>query len=336
MQVIDVHAHVTPERFKAAIERDGSWHGLGPQAGELHREGFARSLDRRLADMDADGVDRQLVTPTVGFFQYSNDLDTTVTVARECNDEVAEMVDAMPDRFSGLGTLPMQDVPSAIDELTRVMTELNLKGVIVSDHVAGKTYDEPEFLPFFKTAEALGAIVFFHQGGDTVVGHRTRKYAMPNAVGNMTERILVYSALVFGGVMDACPDLKVLLAHGGGYTAYGVGRLDKVAGAFEGSYPDGPLTPPFPQPEGQYQLSRPPSTYLDQFYYDCCTYDGNALRFLIDSVGIEKVMLGTDYPAPMTLQDSVRWVRSLKQLSADEHEQILSGNAVSFLGLEGP
>jgi aminocarboxymuconate-semialdehyde decarboxylase len=332
-QVTDIHAHVTPERFKKAIARDGSWHGLGPEAGELHRHGFTQSLTERLAEMDAVGIDRQLVTPTQGFYQYGNSVDATTTIAQECNEEIAQMVDDNPDRFSGLATLPMQDVPAAIEELTRVVKDLNLKGAMISDHVAGRTYDEPEFLPFFKAAEELGAILFLHQGSDTIVKKRIGKYSLPNAVGNPTERALSYSALVFGGVMDQCPDLKVLLAHGGGYTAFGIGRLDKVAGALEGGYPDGPLEPPFPQPEGQYRLTRPPSSYLNDFFYDCVTYNGDALRFLIDSVGIERVMLGTDYPAPMFLQKSVNWINSLSQLTDDEKESILSVNSAAFLGL---
>lgn len=333
MQVIDIHAHVTPDRFKKAIQRHGSWHGLGPESGELHRHGFTKSISERLMEMDALGVDRQLVTPTVGFYQYGNDLDTTTTIARECNDEIAEIVDEHPQRFSGLATLPMQDVPAAIEELARATKELNLVGAIISDHVNGRTYDEPEYLPFFRAAEQMGAILFFHQGGDTVVKQRIRRYGLVNAVGNMTERTLVYSALVFGGVMDKCPNLKPLLAHGGGYTAFGIGRLDKVAGAFEGGYPATELTPPFPVPDDQYRLSRPPSTYLNQFYYDCCTYNGPALRFLIDSVGIERVMLGTDYPAPMFLKDAVNWVSGLDCLSDFEKDAILRQNPTSFLGL---
>lgn len=333
MPVIDIHAHLTPERYKRAIARDGSWYGLGPQAGELNREGFNVPLPDRLAYMDAIGVDRQLITPTVGFFQYGNDVDVTARVAQECNDSIAQTVEAHPTRFTGLGTVPMQHVPTAVDELTRAVKELGLVGVIISDHVNGRTYDEPEFLPFFKAAEALDAIVFFHQGGDTVVNQRIKRYSLGNGVGNLTERTLSFSALVFGGVMDQCPNLRPLLAHGGGYTTFGIGRLDKVAGALEGGYPDGPLTPPFPQPDGQYRLTRAPSSYLRRFHYDCCTYDGRALRFIVDSVGADRVMLGTDYPAPMLLRDAVAWVDGLPELTADEKDAILRRNAAAFLGL---
>jgi aminocarboxymuconate-semialdehyde decarboxylase len=340
VQIIDTHAHVATRRYREAIEKTGSWYGLDYVVGELHRpEGYNKSIDLRLQEMDATGIDRQLVTPSVGFYQYDKDVDFTITVARECNEDIAEMVDDHPDRFSGLGTLPMQNVGAAIDELTRAMTQLNLKGAIINDHVNGRTYDDPEFLPFFDAAERLGAILEFHQGGGgvsgigTVVGPRINRYSLPNGIGNMADRTITFSALVFGGVIDKHPGLKLQLAHGGGYTAFGIGRLDKVAGAFEGGYPDGPLTPPFVQPADQYRLNRAPSTYLSAFHYDCITYDGDALRFLIDKVGIENVMLGTDYPAPMLLIESVRWIDSLPQLTDEEKRMILRDNPSAFLSL---
>ena len=331
MPVIDMHAHVTPERYKQAIRANGEWHGLDAVSGELGRGGFDKALPERLAEMDSLGVDMQLVTPTVGFYQYDNDLSMTKLIARECNQEIAEMVEQHPSRFSGLATLPMQDIPTAIGELEKVVTELGLQGAIINDHVAGRTYDEPEFLPFFKAAEELGALLFFHQGGGTSVDHRTRRYKLGNAVGNLTERALVFAALVFGGVLDRFPDLKLLLAHAGGYAPYGVSRMDKVAGAMPGDF-DGQMRPPFPGDDG-FSQKLFPSAYLDRFHYDCCTYSGPVLRFLIDTVGIDRVVLGTDYPAPMVLHDAVNWVRGLPQLTGAEQEAILAGNPTALLGL---
>ena len=331
MPVIDMHAHVTPERYKKAIKERGEWHGLDAVAGELGLGGFDKMLDQRLAEMDSLGVDMQLVTPTVGFYQYGNELDVTRRIALECNEEIAEMVAAHPTRFSGLATLPMQDPPSAIAELERAMTQLGLKGVIISDHVAGRTYDEPDFLPFFTAAEELGAIVFFHQGGDTVVNHRISRYKLGNAVGNLTERALVFATLVFGGVLDRCPELKPYLAHGGGFTSFGVARMDKVAGALEPDSGEG-FIPPFGQSDG-FAQAMPPSDYLGRFLYDSCTYSGPALRFLIDAIGVDRIVLGTDYPAPMVQHDAVNWVNGLPELSVGEKEAILSGNPARVLGL---
>jgi aminocarboxymuconate-semialdehyde decarboxylase len=333
MPIIDVHAHMTPERFKEAIRREGNWYGLGPEAGEIHHGGFANSVEQRLADMDEMGVDMHLLTPCVGFYQYDNDLDTTRTVARECNDEISETIDAHPDRFSGLGILPMQDIPSAIAELERIMSERNLKGAMIGDHVNGRTYDEPAFEPFFSAVEEMGAVLFFHQGGPTCVASRISRYKLTNAVGNPADRTLTFGTLVFGGVMDRHPDLQPILAHGGGYTTFGIARMDKVSGALDTEEGADRITPAFGRGEGEYDLQRAPSTYLRQFYYDCCTYNERALRYIIDTVGVDRVMLGTDYPAPMFLQDAVNWINGMESLTADEKEAVLSGNVSKMLGL---
>jgi len=329
MPVIDMHAHVTPERYKTAIAERGEWYGLDEQPGELGFGKFDISVRDRLAEMDELGVDMQLVTPTVGFNQYFNELGITKQIHRECNDEIGEMVAEHPTRFAGLGIAPMQDTASAIAELERVMGDLGLKGLVISDHVNGKTYDHPDFLPFFAAAEKLGALLFFHQAKDTCVMERIDRYKLGNAVGNLTERTLVFATLVCSGIMDRFPALKVMLAHGGGYTAYGIARLDKVAGALE---PGEGMTPVFKGNDGFLQ-ELPPSDYLGRFYYDCCTYSGPVLRFLIDTVGIDRVVLGTDYPAPMTLGDAVNWVRGLPELTDSEAEAILSTNPMSVLDL---
>jgi aminocarboxymuconate-semialdehyde decarboxylase len=212
-----------------------------------------------------------------------------------------------------------------------VVTELGLEGIILNDHAAGVTYDDARFRPFFAAAEELGALLFFHQGGQTITTGRTKKYKLANAVGNLTERALLFATLVFGGVLDDYPDLKMLLAHGGGYTPYGVARMDKVAGALPGDF-DGEMRPPFGPNDG-FDHDKPPSEYLDRFFYDCCTYNGPVLRFLIDTVGIDRVVLGTDYPAPMFLHDPVNWVRGLSELGPAEQEAILAENPSRILGV---
>lgn len=333
MPIIDVHAHVTPERFKQAIAGGGTWHGLGSDQGQLDTGGFAKSLSERLEEMDALGVDMQVVSPTVDFYQYANEVDATRAIARDCNDEMAEMAQQHPDRFAGLGTVPLQHVPSATTELTRAVRELGLKGVMIGDHVNGHSFDEPEFLPFFRAAEDLGAVVFFHQAAVTCVSVRINRYKLGNAVGNLADRTLSFATLVFGGVMDRCPNLKPLLAHGGGYTAFGIARMDKVAGAMAPEVADGTLDPPFGRgPDDRHVLRRAPSAYLNQFWYDCCTYDERALRYLIDTVGIERIVLGTDYPAPMFLPDAVNWIKQMECLTDAEKQAILSRNAEALLG----
>ncbi|MGH7776459.1 MAG: amidohydrolase family protein [Candidatus Dormibacterales bacterium] len=341
MQVIDLHAHVTPERFKAAVREKGEWYGLGSRVGELQFPGFRMPPEERVAEMQRLGVDVQILSPNVGFFQYDRDLETTRSIARECNDEIAEMMARYPGRFGGLATLPMQDVPAAVAEMERVMRDLKFQGVEVGDHINGVTWDDPGFRPFFEAAESLGAIVFFHQSGPTVVTPRVGRYHLSNAIGNLTDRTITYACLVYGGVIDRFPRLKPLLAHAGGYTAFGAARMDKAAGLMEEGLgrlaaPEDPvpgyISPLDSSPEGAHRMEKAPSSYLGAFYYDCCTFTGPTLRFLVDTVGLDRVVLGTDYPAPMELLDPVNWVNGLDCLNAGEKEAILASNAAALLG----
>jgi aminocarboxymuconate-semialdehyde decarboxylase len=331
--IVDFHAHVTPQRYKDAVADTGSWYGLGPDVGELDWPGFQRSLEERLRDMRELGIDAELVSPCDGFYLYDRAPEFTLKVARECNDEIAEMTVANPRQFLGLGTLPMQDVPAAIEEMRRAVVDLRIRGVMIGDNVNGHTYDEPQFRDFWKAAEELGAIVFFHQGVDNITARRLGRYGMSNSVGNLAERILTFGALVYGGVVDRHPDLKLLFGHAGGYTAFGTARMDKATQALTPKGGDGPerdLDPTGRSAES-HALARMPSDYMRSFFYDSCTYTGSTLRFLIDMVGSDRVVLGTDYPAPMILDDAVNWIRSLECLSEEEKTAILSGNASAML-----
>jgi aminocarboxymuconate-semialdehyde decarboxylase len=326
MPVTDIHNHVTPKRFRDAIETEGVWHGLGPDVGELHIPRFGISAEDRIAEMDTMGVDVHALTINTGFFRYELDAEIVKVIARECNEALAEMTTAYPDRFTALASVPLQDVPAAIDEMGFAMSELGFKGVTIGDHVAGRMLDEPEFRPFWRTVEELGAVVFFHQCSSTVVENRTGRYGLPNTIGNLADRAITFGTLVFGGVMDEFPDLKICLGHAGGYTAFGIARMDKgwQAGAMDDM-------PEFE--DARTVLTNAPSDYLSRFYYDSCTYTEESLRFLIDMVGIDQVVLGTDYPAPMELLDPVKWINSLEALTADEKVAILDRNPTRLLGL---
>jgi aminocarboxymuconate-semialdehyde decarboxylase len=240
MRSIDVHAHLTPQCFWRATENGGDWHTLRRDKNARGQEcavvgGRQQPLpprakwtpEERLADMDSLGVDVHVVSPYSGFYNYHLDAAVTVATSQDSNNEVSTMVKTWPQRFAGLGTLPMQDVPAAIAELERCISQLGLKGAMINDHVNGRTFDEPEFRPFWRAAEQLGTLIFFHQGGETLVSPRTRRYHLPNSIGNLVDRAVTFATLVSGGVMDECPDLKICLAHGGGYTCYGIGRMDR-------------------------------------------------------------------------------------------------------------
>ena len=326
MPVIDIHNHVTPQRFVDAIARDGQWYGLDDSVGELHIPKFSISAKDRVAEMDEMGVDIHALTVNTGFFKYDLDAEVSRQITRECNEELAAMVAAFPDRFTALTSVPLQDVGMAIETMEHAMGTLGFRGVTIGDYVNGHTLDEPQFHPFWRAVEELGAVVFFHQCAATVVEHRTTRYGLPNVIGNLADRAITFGCLVYGGIMDRFPDLKICLGHAGGYTAFGASRMDKGwrAGALENM-------PEFD--DSRTFLERAPSEYLGRFYYDCCTYSEHSLRFLVDAVGADRVVLGTDYPAPMMLEDAVRWIRSLPSFSEAEKDAILSDNATRLLGL---
>jgi aminocarboxymuconate-semialdehyde decarboxylase len=331
MRSIDVHAHLTPQCFWQATEKGGDWHTLKREKDERGQEnaivGGRRQVlpprarwtpEERLADMDSLGVDVHVVSPYVGFYNYHLDAKIALATSRATNDEISAMTKAWPKRFAGLGTLPMQDVKAAITELERCMTQIGLKGVEINDHVNGRTLEEPEFRPFWKAAEQLGALVFFHQGGETLVSPRTKRYHLPNTIGNLVDRAVTFATLVSGGVMDECPDLKIVLGHGGGYTCFGIGRMDHGWQV---------------RTEARANIQQPPSAYLRRFYYDCIVYTESALRFLIDTVGADRVVFGTDWPYDMALDWPVSWILAMESLTQAEKEAILWRNLERLLGL---
>jgi aminocarboxymuconate-semialdehyde decarboxylase len=299
------------------MQADKEWHGVKP--GE-QRIGPRNSWtpEQRIADMDSLGVDVHVVSTGAGFYYYDRNAEMVAAMHRECNDEVHQMTMDYPDRFKGFAQIPMQNVKAAIDELERSVTQLGLVGAMIDDKVNGRTYDEPEFLPLWRAAEQMGVLMFIHQGGDTLVEQRIDRYHLPNTIGNLVDRAVTFASFVFGGVMDKCPDLKICLAHGGGYTCFGIGRMDRGWQV---------------RSEAWVNIQQPPNTYLRKFYYDCLTHSEAALRYLIDTVGVDRVVFGTDWPADMAIDWPVSWVLSLKSLTQEEKEAILWKNLEKLLGI---
>jgi len=320
MRTIDIHAHITPEGFLRAVEKGEDWYGTRADAGAMYnnnpRTGW--SPEQRIADMNSLGVDVHVLSTNAYFYNYDKDADTVTKMSIEANDHVSQLTKDYPTRFAGLANLPMQDVKASVAELERSMTQLGLKGAMIGDHVNGKTYDDPEFLPLWKAAEELGAVIMIHQGGATIVNERSTKYHLPNTIGNLADRAVTFAAFVFGGVMDKHPDLKVCLTHGGGYVCFGIGRMDRGWQV---------------RREARVNIQRPPSAYLNKFYYDCLTHSEPALRMLIDTVGIDRVLFGTDWPFDMAIDWPVAWVLGLESLTDEEKEAILHKNLEDLLGI---
>jgi aminocarboxymuconate-semialdehyde decarboxylase len=323
MRTIDIHAHLTPHCLLRARENGTTLHGIDPN--EIAR-GRLRDIDadQRIADMDRLGVDMHIVSCEPQMYCYQYAASSVVPLHRECNDEVHDMSLAHPDRLSGLAILPMQDIDAAIAELDRCVNRLGFKGAMIGDHVNGVLYDDPTFEPFWTAAEATGAVILLHQSSPTVTTARIDRYHLANTIGNPVERTLDFAAIVFGGVLDRHPELKLCLAHGGGYVCFGVGRMD-----WGWRW----------RPEARLHIDQPPSTYLSRFYYDCITHSEAALRFLIDSVGVDRVVFGSDYPGFAAGKEGEHyqpreWLVGLERITADEKEAILGGNLERLLGLQ--
>ncbi|HWE80011.1 MAG TPA: amidohydrolase family protein [Gaiellaceae bacterium] len=315
--VIDVHCHLTPQCFQRAVLAGDLWHGMSPADGELSNLKNRWLPDRRIEEMDALGIDMQLVSSTDVFFQYEREASVTAAIARDCNDELAELVRAHPDRFMGIGTLPMQDTKLAVAELERAMGELGLKGMMVNDHVNGLTYDHESFRDLWAAADELGAFVLFHQFHPTTVAYRTMSYFLFNSVGNLVDRTLTFGALVYGGVVDDFPNIKFCFAHAGGYIPYALDRMDKGWEKFEDS---------------RGRTLGPPSSYANRFYYDTVVFKDTHLRFLVDMVGADRMVFGTDWPAPMDVDDPVRRIENTPVLADAERAAILGGTTATIFG----
>lgn len=330
MRSIDVHAHLVPQCLLKTVDAGGDWHGLRLTTGDgpKHLQGHGRTIplppplrftpEQRIGDMDEQGTDVQVVSIHMPIAGYRLDADEGLKLAQEFNDEVSSMAMQWPQRFAGLATLPAQDVGASIAELERAVTQLGLKGAELDTVVNQSNWDEEQFLPLFKAAEELGALLFYHpQPADNLLAQQINdRYSLGNSIGVPLEDTLVVAALIFGGVLDKCPDLKVCIAHGGGPACFGLGRLDhgwKV------------------RSEARINIQYPPSHYLGRMYYDTVTNSEPALRFLIDTVGVDHVVLGSDWPFVGWDPSPAGWVQALQSLTQDEKDKILGGNLEALL-----
>jgi len=331
MRTIDIHAHLVPASAWRAAAAGKEWYGYRYEAGDGagsfvgggRRVAFSSpkvrfTVEERLEDMDAQGVDVQVLSIHTPFFGYHLDAEPGRRLAREVNDEVAGIVRRWPQRFAGLATLPMQDVKGAIEELERAVSVLGLKGAELDTEVNGAQWDEPRYLPFFKAAEAMGATLFFHpQPQHNFLMQRTPRDGLFNSLGVILDDAIVVAILISGGVLEACPNLRACIAHGGGPACFAMGRLDR---GWQG------------RPEAR-RIPRPPSSYQRGLYYDTVVGSEKTLRFLLDEVGADRVVLGSDWPFVPWHPSPVTWVQGLKSLSAEEKERILWRNLQGLLGL---
>lgn len=327
--VVDVHAHVVPPTVLPRLREDATRHGV-----RLERTGdqervvmgpftsrpflpFLSYVKERLETMDRQGVDIQLLSGWVELFGYDLPAEDGTRFARMQNEAMAELVREHPDRFIGLATAPLQDGDAAARVLEEAVRDFKLPGAQIGTNVAGRNLDDASLEPFWGAAEETGALVLIHPLQSQVAGgERLRSYYFENLLGNPFETTIAAASLLFGGVLERHPRLKVCLAHGGGFLPYQLGRLAK-------GYNE--------RAEARERLKEGPRSSFERLFLDTILHDQDNLQRLLEMVGADRLLLGSDYPFDMGEDDPVGKVRGLRGLSEEERARILGGNALRLL-----
>jgi aminocarboxymuconate-semialdehyde decarboxylase len=327
---VDIHCHVlTPEAaalvkdvFDPSREAMLTFSNEATRAVNRKQEETIRvqltSVEVRLRDMDKAGIDMQAISPSPQYYYWA-DPELGRETARLVNDRIAGIVAAHPDRFVGMGTVPLQSPALAIAELERMVKELGLRGVEIGTNVAGVELSDERFRPFFAKAQELDILIFMHPAGFTH-GQRLADHYFINVIGNPLDTTVAVSHLIFGGVLDAYPKLKICLAHGGGYAAAYSGRFDHAHAA---------------RSDCRRLIKQRPTTYLKKLYFDTVVFAHHQLEYLTGLYGADHIILGTDYPYDMALPDAVKFVQTAKLAPADK-AAILGGNAARLLKIKLP
>lgn len=323
---IDMHFHFIPPFFVDELKRDNPWRKrvetsdagnllmkIGPLTFPLEDSHYKTGA--MLETMDEMRIDIAAVSPSPVMFHNHMNADLLVPLYRRINDHLIDMAAQHPDRFKPLGTVAMQSPGDAVAEVHRIM-DAGLSGIEIETNIAGKNLDAPDFLPIFEAAEQRGALVFLHPlavlGAD-----RQRDYYLANLIGNPTDTAVAAASLIFGGVMDRFPDLNVVLPHGGGSTPCLCGRWDHGASV---------------RPELAH-VEVPPSETIRRFHFDTLTHSEAALSLLIEVVGADRLVLGSDHPYDMGDPDLVARIENRSDLTEAQRAAILGGNAARLLGI---
>lgn len=331
-KVVDVHCHYLSPAVgaKYAHLQPVKHDATAVYATELSRQVNMKQIQERgakfnqvevrLKDMDKMGVDIQVVSPAPIQYFYFAEPALGAQISRDINESIAAVVAQRPDRFVGMGTIPLQDVDLAIQELEYAVNVLGLRGVEICTNVNGKNLTDPELKleKFFAKAESMGIVLFLHPMGFSQ-GERFVEHYFNNVMGNPLETSLALGHLIFDGVLARYPKLKILASHGGGYIASYWARMDHAWKARE---------------DARTIIKKKPSSYLEKIYFDTITHDAQILGNLVDRYGAQRVMLGTDYPFDMGEDHPVKLVDSVRHLSAEERQLIKGGNAMKLFKIK--
>jgi aminocarboxymuconate-semialdehyde decarboxylase len=330
MLKIDTHAHYLPQKWpdlatkygdnRFAVIHEGSdgKHNIYKD-GKFFREIKSNTWDpvERINDYAKFGVQVQVISTVPVMFSYWAKPHHALELHQSLNDHMAETCRTHRKHYAGIGTVPLQSPRLAIQELERCVDQLGLQGIQIGSHVNDWNLDAPELFDFFQAAQDLDAAILIHPW-DMMAADAMPKYWMPWLVGMPAEQTRAVCALIFGGVLERLPKLKVCFAHGGGSFPYTIGRIEH---GFK-MRPDLVAT----------DNHRNPREYFGRMYFDSCVHDPRALQYLLDTVGTKTVMLGTDYPFPLGEQVPGSGIDSLNLSEADQ-ERLFHGTALEWLGL---
>src|SRR5690625_986653 len=329
MLKIDFHTHIISEEFLNLAEKynDDRWPTLEKTCdcganimikGKNFRDITDQtwSAEKRLEDMDKEGIDIQVLSPVPVTFSYWSDPDKGLELAKFQNDFIASIVKEHPKRFIGLGTVPLQDTDLAIKEMDRAVNELGLKGIQIGSNVNGKNLDDESLERFFKAADELHVPLFVHPW-ETLGRERMPRQNLIYMVGMPSETALAAGSSIMSGMLDKYKHLKICVAHGGGSLPYSLPRMDQ---GWE-------VWPHIRKTE------HPPSHYAKLLYYDSLVYDENNLRFMIDRFGVDQIIAGSDYPFLLRETPSGKVVDQLPTLDDTEKEKMHGLNALKFLNV---
>lgn len=325
---VDIHCHFTSRRaddlaFQVRKPHDEPTLGVLTDAERERHRRYIESLDERirgtearLREMDQQGIDIQVVSPGPMQFFYYLEPGLGREASRMVNDDIAELCGSHPDRLIPMGTVPMQEPRLAVEELIRCTKKLGMRAVEINTNVNGEEFSEAKYEPFFSKAEELGILLFMHPLGFTE-GKRLARYTFNNVIGNPLESTIAVGHLIFGGVLERHPGLKLCIAHGGGYAAHYIGRMDHAYRA---------------RPELRQSLRLKPSDYMKRLYFDTVLYDPVEVENLVRRWGARHVLLGTDWPYNMGEPDPLGLLKRCR-ISESDSMAIAGRNAARLLGI---
>ena len=327
---IDIHAHAIIPEAEAIARTDPGWSranelavlAAGRASSEYNRQlmttvyrpKFAE-LDVRLRAMDSMGIDMQAVS-LAPLYNYWAGRELAQKIVNAANEGLAALCARRLDRLVGIGMLSMQHPDQAVGQLERAIRSLGLKGAIICTSVNDAELADARFDPLWKKADELGALMFLHPAG-CPLGTRLAPYYLSNLIGNPADTTIALAHLVFGGVLDRFPRLKLCAAHGGGYFPFYVSRFDHGWTV---------------RPEA-HTCREAPSTYLRRIWFDSLVYSDEQLDFLVRRAGASQVLIGTDYPFDMGVEDPLVRLDAVARLSADDRSAIRGVNAARLLNL---